>query len=80
ADTTRLVGRAEADAEAARLDAYRDLEQATVLGLALRELAGSLPNLTTLTLTPDLLTPLLTRLAPTGEDGDGTGGATREAA
>ena len=63
ADTTRLVGQAEADAEAAKLAAYRELEQATLLGLALKELAGNLPNIGNLTVTPDLLTPVLTRFA-----------------
>ncbi len=63
ANTKRVVGQAEADAEAAKLVAYRDLEQATLLGLALKELAGNLPNINNLTLTPDLLTNLLTRFA-----------------
>ena len=62
ADATRAIGTAEADAETARLAAYRDLEAATILGLALKELAGNLPQIGTLNLTPDLLTPLLTRL------------------
>jgi hypothetical protein len=34
-----------------------------LLGLALRELAGNLPNITNLTVTPDLLTPVLARFA-----------------
>jgi regulator of protease activity HflC (stomatin/prohibitin superfamily) len=63
ADTTRLVGQAEADAEAAKLAAYRELEQATLLGLALKELAGNLPTLGHLTLTPDRLSPVHARLA-----------------
>jgi len=63
ADSTRLVGEAEADAEAARLAAYRELEQATLIGLALKELAGNLPNIGNLTITPDLLTPVLARFA-----------------
>ena len=63
ADTTRLVGAAEADAEAAKLAAYRDLEQATLVGLALRELAGNLPDNMNLTVTPDLLTTVLARFA-----------------
>jgi uncharacterized membrane protein YqiK len=62
ADATRAVGTAEADAETARLAAYRDLEATTILGLALKELAGNLPQIGTLNLTPDLLTPLLARL------------------
>ena len=63
ADATRAVGTAEADAEAARIAAYRDLEAATMLGLAVKELAGNLPHIGTLNLTPDLLTPLLARFA-----------------
>ena len=72
ADATRVVGLAEAEAEAARLAAYRELEAATILGLALKELAGNLPSIGTLNLTPDVLTPLLARL--------GAGGAHQEAA
>lgn len=68
ADATRLIGAAEAEAEAARLAAYAELEAATILGLALKELAGNLPAIGTLNLTPDLLTPLLTRLAGGGQD------------
>ena len=62
AEATRLVGTAEADADAARLAAYRDLSDATMLGLALKELAANLPNIEHLVLTPDLLAPLLARL------------------
>lgn len=62
ADATRAVGIAEADAEAARLAAYQALDAVTVIGLALKELAANLPQIGTLTLTPDLLTPILARL------------------
>jgi regulator of protease activity HflC (stomatin/prohibitin superfamily) len=62
ADATRVVGIAEADAETARLAAYQELEAATILGLAAKELAANLPQIGTLNLTPDLLTPLLARL------------------
>ncbi len=71
ADATRAVGAAEADSEAARLAAYRELESATILGIALKELAAHLPEIGTLNLTPDLLTPLIARLS---------GPSTREAA
>jgi regulator of protease activity HflC (stomatin/prohibitin superfamily) len=65
ADTTRLVGAATADAEAARLTAYRDTETDTLLALALQELAGALPQIGTLNITPDLLTAALGRLTST---------------
>ena len=62
ADATRVVGLAEADAEAARMAAYQEMDAATLLGLAVKELAGQLPSIGTLNLTPDLRTPLLARL------------------
>ena len=74
ADATPLLGQAEADAEAAKLDAYRDAGRDVMLALALRELAANLPSVEQLVLTPDLLTGLLGKL--TG----GTGGAGDEAA
>jgi regulator of protease activity HflC (stomatin/prohibitin superfamily) len=65
ADETRLTGLAEGDAETARLAAYRDLPEAVLAGLALKELAANLPKIDSLVLTPDLLAPLLTRLGTT---------------
>ena len=62
AQATRVVGLAQAETEAARLGAYRDLDNATVLVLALKEIAGNLPNIGTLNLTPDVLTEVLTGL------------------
>ncbi|HKY77331.1 MAG TPA: SPFH domain-containing protein [Acidimicrobiia bacterium] len=74
ADATRAVGTAEADAEAARLAAYRELDAATILGLAAQELAGHLPAIGTLNLTPDVLTTLLGQLtAGTAMAGGTTG-------
>lgn len=58
----RAVGFAKADAEKASLDAYRELEAATILGLAVKELAGNLPDIGTLNLTPDLITGYLSKL------------------
>jgi regulator of protease activity HflC (stomatin/prohibitin superfamily) len=72
ADTTRLVGRAEADAEGAKLEAYRQVENAVLLGLAIKELAANLPNITNLTITPDLLAPVLARLAQPGPSPSGS--------
>ncbi|GAA1694601.1 SPFH domain-containing protein [Glycomyces endophyticus] len=63
ADRVRTVGAAEAEKEAARMAVYRDLPVATLQALALRDLAGGLPEIGQLTITPDLLTGALTRLA-----------------
>lgn len=62
AHATRAVGAAEAEAEEAKIAAYRDIEAATILGLAVKELAGNLPQIGTLNLTPDLLTGLVAQL------------------
>jgi hypothetical protein len=59
----RVIGEAEGAAETARLAAYRDLQEGVLLGIALRELAGNLPKIGSLILTPDLLAPVLARLA-----------------
>ncbi|THV36355.1 SPFH domain-containing protein [Glycomyces buryatensis] len=63
AERVRAVGGAEAEAEAARMAAYRDLPPAVLQSLALRELAGQLPEIGQLTITPDLLSGALARLA-----------------
>jgi regulator of protease activity HflC (stomatin/prohibitin superfamily) len=62
ASATRELGEAEGAAETARLAAYQQLEAATILALAVKELAGSLPDIGTLNVTPDLLTNLLAGL------------------
>lgn len=62
ADTTTLVGNADAEVEAAKLAAYRDVDSNVLLALAARDLAANLPSIGTLSLTPDLLTPVLARL------------------
>ncbi len=69
AEATRMIGHAEAEAEAARLDAYRGLSQATLLGLVLKELAGNLPKVDTLVLTPDVISSALARFATGAPDG-----------
>ncbi|GAA2383342.1 SPFH domain-containing protein [Dactylosporangium salmoneum] len=58
----RALGLAEGEAEAAKLAAYRDLPPAVLQALALRELAGQLPEIGQLTITPDVVTGLLNRL------------------
>ncbi|MDQ1632362.1 MAG: hypothetical protein QOC80_2334 [Frankiaceae bacterium] len=62
AAATRVVGEAEGAAETARLATYRELDEATLLALALKELAGNLPAIDTLVLSPDMIMPLLARL------------------
>lgn len=61
----RVVGQATADAERARIDAYRDLPQSVMLGLAAQELAKKL-HVEHLAITPELIGPALTRLADAG--------------
>lgn len=62
ANQIRLVGEAAAAREAAAMEVYRGMEQATLLAVALREAAGSLPNIGNLTITPDLLSGALAGL------------------
>jgi regulator of protease activity HflC (stomatin/prohibitin superfamily) len=74
AQGARALGEAEAAGEAARVAAYRDLTPASLLGLAAKDLAAALPRIDSLVLTPDLLSPLLARLAIAApEAGNGTG-------
>ncbi len=58
AQGTRLIGEATAAAETALVNAYRDLPDGQLLGLALKDLAGQLPAIGSLTITPDLLSGL----------------------
>ncbi|WP_199439367.1 SPFH domain-containing protein [Umezawaea beigongshangensis] len=67
AEGVRTLGEAEAAAEAARVLAYRDLPEGVLLGLAAKELAANVPQINSLVLSPDLLTPLLAKLGATGE-------------
>lgn len=62
AEAGRLAGAARADAEAAYVAAYRDIPEAIMLGLAVKELAANLPQIDTLVLSPDLVSKALARL------------------
>jgi regulator of protease activity HflC (stomatin/prohibitin superfamily) len=62
AEGTRLAGAAEGDAESARVAAYRDVTEAVLLSLAVKELAANLPKIETLVLSPDLVTKALAQL------------------
>jgi SPFH domain / Band 7 family len=70
ADGVRAVGLASAEAEVARLAAYRDVPESVLYALALEKLAGQLPQIGELTITPDVVTKLVGRLAANGS-GDG---------
>ncbi len=70
ATTTRVTGEAEAAAETARMTAYDNARPELLLALAAREAAGQLPAIGNLVLTPDLLTPVLARLAGEPVTGD----------
>jgi regulator of protease activity HflC (stomatin/prohibitin superfamily) len=63
AETKRLVGGAAAEAERQWLAAYADLDPNVLLALAVKQLAGELPQIGTLNLTPDVLTPLVSKLS-----------------
>jgi len=62
AEETRTLGAAQAEAESAKLAAYAGVDQNVLTHLAMRELAGQLPNINSLTITPDLLTGALSGL------------------
>lgn len=62
AEATRVQGVAAGEAERARVAAYAEINEAVMMGLALKELAASLPQVESLVLTPELLSPLLARL------------------
>ncbi|MGO4583997.1 SPFH domain-containing protein [Arthrobacter sp. 2RAF6] len=62
ANQIRLVGEAAAAREAATMEVYRGMEHTTLIALALREAAGSLPSIGNLTITPDLLSGALAGL------------------
>ncbi|WP_406208890.1 SPFH domain-containing protein [Kitasatospora sp. NBC_01560] len=76
ADAARALGEARAAAEAAWLTAHQQADPAVLRALALMRLAEHLPKIDSVTVTPDLLTGLLGRLAgPTGPVVPGAAGA-----
>lgn len=62
AESIRLTEGAQVAAERERIDIYRALPPATMMGLAARELAGKLQSIEHLNVSPDLLGSLLERL------------------
>ncbi|MDQ3609297.1 MAG: SPFH domain-containing protein [Actinomycetota bacterium] len=74
ADTTREVGEATLQIERERAQIQGAMAPEVLLALALRELAGQLGQIDHLTVTPDLLAPLLARVtANPGAASDGKG-------
>jgi regulator of protease activity HflC (stomatin/prohibitin superfamily) len=71
AQGTRVLGEAKAAAESALLAAYRDLPDGQLLGLAVKDLAARLPQIGSLTVTPDLLSGLAGALSA-GSAGNGS--------
>ncbi|GMA24085.1 hypothetical protein GCM10025864_18440 [Luteimicrobium album] len=63
AQEVRVIGEAEAAKDAAAMAVYADVDRSTLLALALRDAAGSLPKVDNLTITPDLLTGALAAFA-----------------
>ncbi|MBL7499407.1 SPFH domain-containing protein [Frankia sp. CNm7] len=74
AEAVRVLGAAEGDAEAAKVAALRGLDQPALVVLAVRDLAAHLPEIGALTITPDLLTQAVGRLAGVGDAAGGTAG------
>ncbi|MFJ9950092.1 SPFH domain-containing protein [Kitasatospora sp. NPDC091207] len=65
ADAARALGEARATSEAAWLTAHQQADPAVLRALALMRLAEHLPRIENVTVTPDLLTGLLSRLSTT---------------
>ncbi len=69
ADTTRQVGEAQLHVERERAQIQGAMPPEVLLALALRDLAGQLGQIDHLTVTPDLVAPLLARVAGNGAAG-----------
>jgi len=62
AESIKVLEGARVNAERERMDIYRELPPAALMGLAARELAGKLQSIQHLNLSPDMLGPLLERV------------------
>jgi regulator of protease activity HflC (stomatin/prohibitin superfamily) len=62
AESIKVLEEARVNAESERMDIYRDLPPAALMGLAARELAGKLQTIQHLNLSPDMLGSLLERV------------------
>ena len=66
AGSIQMLEASRVDAERDRMAIYRELPPAALLGLAARELASNLHSIEHLSLSPDVVGPLLARLAHAG--------------
>jgi regulator of protease activity HflC (stomatin/prohibitin superfamily) len=66
AESIRMVEEAQVEADARRMDVYRDLPPHVMWGLAAREMAGNLRHIDHLNLGTDAIGPLLTNLVHAG--------------
>lgn len=62
AESIRMVETAKVDAESSRMAIYRELPTPVLMGLAAKDLAGNLPAIDHLNVTPEVLGPVLTTL------------------
>ena len=62
-DRHRVIGAAQAEAESAMMAVYANTDPRLLMALGLRDLAGQLPEIGTLNLSPDVVTSALSRLA-----------------
>ena len=63
AEEIRALGAAEAEADAAKINVYADVDPRILVALAARTLAANLPRIGTVNLTPDVVSAALTRIA-----------------
>lgn len=66
----RELGAAEAHGERDKVEAYADASDAVLLALAVQDLAGSLPAVGTLVVSPEMITPLLAKFIGDGPESD----------
>lgn len=69
---TRQLGTAEAEIEAAKIGVYENVDPRVLLALAARTLAGQLPRIGTVNLSPDLLSTALAQLTGSGSGSSST--------
>jgi regulator of protease activity HflC (stomatin/prohibitin superfamily) len=75
AEEIERIGQAQGSAERARVEALRDLDGRAAVTLAVRDLAGKLPDIQALTITPDLVGELVSRLVGATRPDPATAGA-----